>query len=775
MERAKLFTYACDDVRYKRKENDEAWIPLEKANGSMFHSYPFFSFPPGSKGSEEPVRYGDFVIDIDTHELACGSAIKIVEWFGQVYGVEPEQWRVYLSGKKGVHLELPAEILGTDDGHQMLPLAYKRLAKDIEGELNLKLDTSMYNRGTGKPYRQPNVMRDCGTCKRQIDFSDLFEILSEDDYRAMCSEPGATWQPDDISQNSMLADKMHEYIEESVKHYEAVKNARPLSDDEVDRLAISKPPCISFLANLTDTLGTSATFNDVAIQITAYAITSQLPEQEFLSAFKSFIENYPSVSLNTIQKRYDNCIARYRTMAANGNQHSCGGIKALRFPGYDCKQCKAMPDGPPLSVEVMSKEDVEAGNLTLHIPEDILRPGGLITAGVEALEQPGMPNIPQYYLPTILTTIGNAVAGKLVFGDVWPNLYNIKVGPTSTGKTSVDNAISSALKAEGVTDFYGITDFASGPALMRAMMEKPQTMMVIDEATSLFRRYSQMDSNSDGKRDALLELFSKSGQDIKKVYSDAKNIIEIDKPCLSLTGNATPVIFDAIREEDFNTGTMQRFDFWCYDGAIPHRNGIAGQAKNQKAAEFALGIKAIREANLTEGNLSGHIIAPRMMQATDDCVRLLSDLSYNVIEQSNATENEGERGILSRQYNLAIKYAIIHAAATRPIHGLSDPLDASDIRYGIKVASMLADWKINVLKDKVTTGDFHKNCEIFKKAIAAVMKMGQRPTFKTMANRRRELKNWKRKDSEEIIAILEKRGEIVLDDSKRTTAYYLAK
>ena len=114
-------------------------------------------------------------------------------------------------------------------------------------------------------------------------------------------------------------------------------------------------------------------------------------------------------------------------------------------------------------------------------------------------------------------------------------------------------------------------------------------------------------------------------------------------------------------------------------------------------------------------------------------------------------------------------------AATRPIEALFLPLDELDIEYGKKVAWMLGDWKINVLRNKVTTGEFHKNCEIFKAAIKAAVKMGKRPTFAVMANRRIQMKNWKIKESGEIISVLVKRGEIVEDDSKEKTAYYLPK
>lgn len=768
-------TFACDDVKYVRKNRPEVWITPDKINGQMFVGYPCVSFIPGSQGAEEPIQYGDFVIDIDTGEMACGAAIKILDWFSDVYGVDPDQWRSYLSGKKGVHLELPAEVLGTTAGHTFLSLGYKRIAKDIEGELNVKLDTSMYTRGTPKPYRQPNVMRETGTCKRQIWPDDLYEITDEDEYRLACSEPGKTWQPGNIERNDVLAAKMEFYLAEAVKHQELIKNAPQLSSDDLDRLSLCIPPCMITLANLTS-FAKGNTFNDIAIQLTAYAVTAKMSESEFMAGCSPFIENYPSTSLNTPEKRYENCRARFRTMAANGNQHSCGGVLALKIPGFDCDTCPSKTSGPALTVDVMSADDMTVSSLTLNIPDDISNPGGLISLGMQALRAPGFVDIPQYNLPVVLTTIANAIAGKIIFGNQWPNLYNIKVGPTSSGKTTSDQAMISAVTDVGIPGFYGVTDFASGPALMRSIAENPTTFVVIDEATSLFKRYAQADANSDGKRDALLEIYSKSGGKIKKAYSDSRNTIDIDFPCLSLTGNATPVIFDAIKQEDFDTGTMQRFDFWCYDGPIPER-GFCKNDDNADLVKFAEAMARIRAARPSDGNLAGMgggLCSAVNIGITDKGAEVLTEWSKEITSRTNAARSDGEGGIISRGFNLCIKYAMIHLAATRPVEALFLPLDESDIEYGKKVAWMLADWKINVLRGRVTTGDFHHNCEIFKQAIAAATKTNQRPTFSLLANRRPALKNWKRKESEEVIMVLEKRGEIARDD-KKPTGYFLVK
>lgn len=772
---ADLWTYACDDVRLVRKGRPDVWVQLSQVNGKMYSSYPLFSFPPESKGEEEPVRYGDFALDIDTLELACPAAVKIIEYFESIYGVEPEQWRCYLSGKKGVHLELPAPILGTEDGHVYLPLAYKRLSKEIEGELNVKLDTSLYCMGTGRPYRRPNVMRDIGTCKRQIEYSALYEIETDEEYREACSEPGPTWGPENIAPNTALADKMAAFLAEAERHQEALQNSRQLTDDERDRLALTIPPCISALANLTSNHGTSATFNDVAIQLTAYAITTGKTEQEFLDGCQVFIANYPSTSLNTQQKRLDNCRARYRTMAANGYQHSCGGIKALRLGGFDCRKCEAMPNGPALSVEVMTSEDISAENTSLVIPEEIGNPGGLISLGMKGLPMVGAPDIPQFTLATIFTVIARAIAGKLTFEGVWPNVYNIKVGSTSLGKTSTDKAMRRSIEPVVGGEFYGPTGFASGPALMRTLSTMPKTMLVLDECTHLFKRYAQhADPLSDGIRDALLEVYSGSGMPIRKVYADASKSIAVDFPCVSLTGNATPVILDAIREEDFFTGFMQRVDLWNYDGPAMQRHAI--DQENRDMVAFAQGLaKVFCSRPPIDGNLVTSQEVPYELQAERDCSEALLEWSAKVVHDCNEVADEGAKGIISRTYDLAIKYAMIHMAGTRPIEALYEPMRLENLQYGIAVSRMLSNWKLYTLVLRISHGDFHRDCETFKAAIAAATRTGNRPTFKLLANRRPALKNWKRKDSEEVIAILVKRGEIVLDESKKPTAYLLAK
>lgn len=428
----------------------------------------------------------------------------------------------------------------------------------------------------------------------------------------------------------------------------------------------------------------------------------------------------------------------------------------------------------PPPIEVMTREDINAVDLSLHLPEAVRNPGGIISMAMEALPKVGAPDIPQFTLATILTVIANAIAGKLVYQRTWPNVYNIKVGGTSLGKSDTDTAMEASLLGHVPPGFYGSTGFASGPAIMRGLEANPRHMIVLDECTNIFKRYQHADPISDGIRDALLEIYSRSGKGINKSYADNRRNIVVDLPCLSLTGNATPVIFDAIREEDFLTGTMQRFDWWFYDGKVLPRSEIDLENRDMLAFAQSIG-KICNSIQPIDGNLVTTTGVPVSIGADADCAKILRDWSAEIIEATNAATSDGERGIISRKYHLAIKYALVHIAGTRPVEAIYQPMRAEDIEYGKAVAWMLADWKLNTLLARVCQGDFHRDCELFKAAIAAATKTGNRPTFKLLANRRPALKNWKRKDSEEVIAILVKRGEIVLDESKKPTAYLLAK
>ena len=432
-----------------------------------------------------------------------------------------------------------------------------------------------------------------------------------------------------------------------------------------------------------------------------------------------------------------------------------------------------LPKSPTTAtVRILSDEAVQSDSLTLRIPDHVLNPGGLISKCMAEMRSSGLPDIPQYNFPVVLAAIARAISGKITAADYWPNLYLLKVGPTSSGKSSSDRFMRKRLDGK-LNGFYGPSDFASGPALLRALAGQPCALIVLDEATRMFRRYrGGPDPILDGKKDVLMELHSNTGMIYRKSYADAKNNIEILNPCVSVTGNATPVIFDSIRQEDFETGMMQRFDFFCYDGNILDREFLCDEEGKDSVSALVNELYSCQ----TGGNMNN----PLNIGFDADAEKAAKEWSKQITAEANQSDEGGARGIVSRQFEASIKYAMIHHASANGPEKLAAPLSADSLQWGIETAKMLADWKLNVLPKKVTSGDFHRDCELFKDAIRAASdskwKDGKqrRPTFAFLAHRRSALKNWDKRYSSSIIEALIERGEIVLEESSQSTAYYLA-
>jgi phage/plasmid primase-like uncharacterized protein len=425
------------------------------------------------------------------------------------------------------------------------------------------------------------------------------------------------------------------------------------------------------------------------------------------------------------------------------------------------------------TVECMSQEDCCEMNDSLVIPPDLTFPG-LIGQGLDALEG----DILQYSLPVVLTVISRAIAGKVSLNGVHPNVFNIKVGGTSTGKTATDKKFLRCLDIPG---FVSMNDAASGPGIWRAVSENPHGMGFFDEVSSIFIRHTKggVDMTAEGKINTMLDLYSRSGEDFTKVFGDSRNSLHIHNPCVSIIGNATPTIFEAIQIKDFETGLMQRFDFWVYDGDIQEKPLLIGSSYFQKTKAFIRELQRIMDARPVEPEqetLATLIKGCVDLPATDEAVARIKEYSKNITVEANKADSEGETGFISRRFDLALKYALIHHAAVRGADGLFSAVDLADVEWGIQVAEMISGWKINVLSGKVVSGDFHRDCEVFKEAIKAAIKAGRNPSFSYMATRRPRLKDWQIKYSESVIGVLKKRGEIIVKEGRGgVTLYQLPK
>jgi len=432
-----------------------------------------------------------------------------------------------------------------------------------------------------------------------------------------------------------------------------------------------------------------------------------------------------------------------------------------------------------LSVEEIKKEDTDK---TLQIPKSLWEDKGLISLGMDAASRLSAIDIVQYNFPLIISTISTALAGNICFGQVHPSCFFIKIGSTSTGKSQTDRALRRVISPlfetpnqnnDVFNSFYGITDFASGPGLLRSVSKNSRSMINVDEITYLFSAglSGKADPTEKQKISAILELSTSAGDRMERAYSDNGNNIVINQAIVNMIGNATPLIFKALSLEDFQSGLVQRFDFFSYGGDIPYRKRLP-DLNADIGKLFAEKIYALKNIEKPNGRYDMITNAPINIGIEKKAESKLMEFSKSVIDAANDEKDEGIKGIISRRYDAASKFALIHAGATREKEIFFKPLKVKDLDYGIELADLLAEWKINVLTGKISSGKFDSDCSLFLEGAKAAISVGKAPTWNAITRRRKALKNLNPREIDDIVEALKRNSSISIDDSGKVPQYF---
>lgn len=176
--------YFCYAKKYKGKPGRRVWQEyseeaLAKAlsDGAEFVSTMTFSHRP-KQGEPEPIRNGDLVLDFDHNDdpvKAVTEALNFIKGL-ILLGVDPRTLRIYLSGKKGVHVIVPAACYGDAEGDALLPRIHNDFVSkilDFIGGKYRTIDLSIYNMGEGRLLRCENIKRSNGRYKVPVTFEEL--------------------------------------------------------------------------------------------------------------------------------------------------------------------------------------------------------------------------------------------------------------------------------------------------------------------------------------------------------------------------------------------------------------------------------------------------------------------------------------------------------------------------------------------------------------------------------------------------------------------------
>lgn len=271
---------------------------------------------------------GPFYVDWDGPDIA--TVIPKVHAFMDklvAMGIDLTMARWYATGGKGFHMELPAECFiekAPKGGTPNLPVIYKEMVFTLYVDT---IDMRVYSQGSGRQWRQPNVLRENGKYKVQVTVDEL-RALTAERYLELVSAPRelfATTKPDLNAELSIAFARAQQKVDDQMK----VRKTR-----KADPLAKEKAKSSISIAMMMDNIGIKPDvgFHQLALQLAIIANTAGWTEDELVQKATILCNEHQSDGnrYNTPAKRVEELRRLHRYTADNPMyDYSNGAIRVL--------------------------------------------------------------------------------------------------------------------------------------------------------------------------------------------------------------------------------------------------------------------------------------------------------------------------------------------------------------------------------------------------------------------------------------------------------------
>lgn len=291
-----------------------------QSGATAFTTVSFSAFP--EKGKPEPTRFGDLFLDFDCKENPV-AAIETLKSFVTTliiaFNIEPHFLRYWLSGGKGCHLLIPAEMFGGENGDQFLPQIHGYMVKELSIGCDLtcrhNIDMSLYPMGKGKLLRIENIIRPNGKYKVPVTWYELNNIHM-DNLLALTEKPRKVkiQDPQTVSKAIPLEELFLRC--QKLAHDHDIKHRRIYSVESIEK------EC-SFIQHCRDNAATLSEPEWYAM-ITNLAVLGAVGGD----LIHSYSRGYASYTVEETNKKIRH--------ALSGSPMSCASIKKLWDCGKDC-------------------------------------------------------------------------------------------------------------------------------------------------------------------------------------------------------------------------------------------------------------------------------------------------------------------------------------------------------------------------------------------------------------------------------------------------------
>lgn len=300
---------------YQVEGGEEAWKPVqaEYIDRLVADKHPMFVtvLSTDKLASKEMTRedklalkyLGPLYVDFDSQDISRSIADmqSFVKALRTRFHLDLECYRVFATGSKGFHIEIPMENFMPKVpkvGITHLPLIYKRVILDLAEDT---IDWRVYSIGMGRMWRQPNVTRPNGKHKVVLSEAQIDnltpELVDEITASPVHLEPlGALEMNLELA---VLFDKHHQEVHDKLRN---AKKRKP-----IDPNAFKTPMPSIELMMMGEGVRPTAGFNQIAMQLAIYARTVGMSEDMLVEKCQGLCEKHQSDGrrYNTPQRRAD--------------------------------------------------------------------------------------------------------------------------------------------------------------------------------------------------------------------------------------------------------------------------------------------------------------------------------------------------------------------------------------------------------------------------------------------------------------------------------------
>lgn len=248
------------------------------------------------------------------------------------------------------------------------------------------------------------------------------------------------------------------------------------------------------------------------------------------------------------------------------------------------------------------------------------------------------------------------------------NMYIVLIARSAVGKEAMHSGISSLIAAASQKmptfhSFVDFTDYASGPALMKAVAANPSFVNVSGEWGRKLKRLS--DDLKDGPlttlRTQMTNLYQKSGPQsvVGGIgYSNKdNNIASVSGVAYSMIGETTPdTFYQSLTPSMMEDGFLSRFLIIEYDGQRPPMNN-----KTLTSPDEALTDGLVKLAFQAQNLLNMRTSQP--VDKTAEAAEMLSKFELECDNEINKTDDESYRQMWNRAALKAARLSALLAVA----------------------------------------------------------------------------------------------------------------